>query len=407
MQTIDQRIIIPASPEAVWGTLCDVRQNPTWMHDCEAIAFVSSSHSGPGTRWRSTVRKGHDALIQVTAWYNGLGYEYTIVDGMPFRQNIGRIRLQEIPEGTVVQWTFSYEPRGMFRGGRQLENSITESLRALYKLLQNARDKRPLEPKSVMRDDPGVEARSSYKPRHPSALDKDSTPKPDTQPNRPSFPSLESNATLSPAVVIDEPPIQQDDTRPRPAAPLAVDAPAARREPLPPPVPFDEPDFLSDVQPIRAVPAHDAMFMPPARQPMIVEPPPTIEDTKPVPVRAAEPHAPQAVEASTAPLDAAAPVAETLDSIARSRAEAEPVAPVVTLPQLESDDEVGEDTASIWEVFNLPRPSESQEMRAIQAQREALAYTATTETASVHPPRMGLRAYQRRRIVNIQRPSAE
>jgi len=423
MQTIDQRIIIPAAPDVIWATLSDISQNPTWMQDCEAITFVSTAHSGPGTRWRSTIRKGHDALIQVSAWYNGLGYEYTIVDGVPYKQNVGRIRLQEVPEGTVVQWTFSYDPKGV-RGARHLDGIITDSLRTLYKLMQVAREKRPLEPKSLMRDDPGVEARSTYKPRHPSSVElKQDDALTDTQPKRPVFPLIaeppitdDDNQFIPVArrLELEEPPVEQDDTRPRPPVPLPVDAPpSARREPMAPTVIFDEPDFLNDIQtPIeRITPAADAMFMPPRRETLVVEPPPAVEDTKPVrtveiiPESVTNPTVVEPQQPETPPITSVPSVESA--SFATSVQPAADVAGAFVLPIIESDAEVGDDTASIWDVFNLPRPSETQEMRAIQAQREALATPEPEVILEIQPPRMGLRAFQRRRIVKVQRPSVD
>ncbi|HLU12062.1 MAG TPA: SRPBCC family protein, partial [Oceanobacillus sp.] len=116
MTTIDQRVLVPVAQSIVWDYIRNINNNPSWQTDCRSISFLSSKHEGPGTRWRYTTTKGRENVVEITAWYNGLGYEYVFVDGPRFRNNRGRIRLQEIAEGTIVQWTFSFEGGGVFSG---------------------------------------------------------------------------------------------------------------------------------------------------------------------------------------------------------------------------------------------------------------------------------------------------
>lgn len=437
MQTIDQRILIPAPPDTVWTTISDIRRNSEWMADCEHVAFISQSRQGPGTRWRSTIRKGHDAIVQITAWYNGLGYEYTYIDGMPFKQNVGRIRLQELPEGTMVQWTFSFETKGVLTGGKRgVERTIEDSLKGLYKLLKESAPRKPLEAKSLMRDDPGVEARATYKPRHPSA---EAKPEESAQPDflrEP--PVVEDDNRWIPttsASLISEPPIVEDDTRPRVAV-VPLEQPATRAEPHAPHVPFEEPEFLHDLD--RMPKPEDARFMPPppAAPISIEEPPVAPDDTKPrfaqeVVEEKSSTADPVAAEVEIKSLDAAEPeivvdpepTPVSRAAVMNEEIQAAPVeAPPTPIPTVTPEPvpartftpipmevirdttlpEVDDDTASIWEVFKLPRPSETQEMRALgekSAQRPALR-------AEVQPPRMGLRQFHRRRIVRLRRPSS-
>ncbi len=445
MQTIDQRILIPAPPDTVWTTISDIRRNSEWMADCEHVAFISQSRQGPGTRWRSTLRKGHDAIVQVTAWYNGLGYEYTYIDGMPYKQNVGRIRLQELPEGTMVQWTFSFETKGVLAGGKRgVERTIEDSLKGLYKLLKESAPRKPLEAKSLMRDDPGVEARATYKPRHPSAdakPEEGASPAPHAKPDFMREPPLEDGDNrwipTASAPLISEPPIVEDDTRPRVAV-VPLEQPVTRAEPHAPSVPFEEPEFLHELDQIPK--PEDARFMPPpSAAPISIEEPPVApDDTKPrfadeaveekpgtaEPIEAAvEIKSPDILEAEIAvdpeptPVSRAAvmsgevPAAPVEVPTPPSPAlipEQEPAPPRAFTPippEVIRDTtlpEVDDDTASIWEVFKLPRPSETQEMRALgekSAQRPALR-------AEVQPPRMGLRQFHRRRIVRLRRPSS-
>src|SRR5687768_12356722 len=116
MNTIDAAIHIPAPPRVVWDYISDITNNTRWQIDCRSVTFLTSKKEGPGTRWRTTSDKGNDQVVEITAWYEGLGYQYTFIDGAPFRESIARIRLQEIPEGTVVQWTLTYEAGGVLGG---------------------------------------------------------------------------------------------------------------------------------------------------------------------------------------------------------------------------------------------------------------------------------------------------
>src|SRR5688572_27543286 len=160
MNTVDQRILIPTPPDVVWEYISDITKNPQWQSDCKSVTFLTSKRSGPGMRWRSAAAKGREQVIEITAWYDGLGYQYTYVDGIPFRNGMGRIRLQEIPEGTVVQWTIQYEMGGLLGGVRgsfgimkQLETMMAASLNMLKKQVNNsgaAQNWR--EAKSLMRD---------------------------------------------------------------------------------------------------------------------------------------------------------------------------------------------------------------------------------------------------------------
>lgn len=501
MTTIDHRILIPAGPESVWEYVSDITHNPDWQIDCAEVIFLTSRREGPGVRWRYSAPNGHEYVIAVTAWYNGLGYEYYFVDGVPFKENKGRIRLQEIPEGTIVQWTYTYELGGLFGGmrnalgvSRGVDFTISESLKTLYqKIKQTGASSRPHEAKSLMRDAPNVDARSAYQPRHPSIIEEDEAPPP-------LRPAALPRANAEPPVregdgqrirVIAEPPIAPDDTRRRKAA--------AAQTPPPPPledaIPADiegEPDFLSqlvdlsrfepprspsDTQPRKPItPADEAA--PPSRAPVspfeeaapprkpvaplipepLAYPPPSIEDTEPVSVSAAksspteEPTAPaiqvpdetQADYASPAriydapakrepetppaptPTPAPEPVSRVFDApaptLAPTPAPVQEVAPPVVVPAPEpapptpasvqavppaaeikppapavtptptpeplsvrfEPPRSPSDTASIWEVFGIPRPSEV-EVTPTPAQPPAQDSPASVPVAAEAP----------------------
>lgn len=501
MTTIDHRILIPAAPDVVWNYVSDITHNPDWQVDCTDVIFLTSRREGPGLRWRYAAPGGHEMVIAVTAWYNGLGYEYYFVDGTPFRENKGRIRLQEIPEGTIVQWTFTYELGGLLGGmrnslgmRRQIDQTISDSLKTLWqKIKQSSGSSRVLEPKSLMREAPDVEARSTYQPRHPSVVSME-TPE-DEKPLRLSPARLKIEPPISDDdaqsfPVIEEPPVLEDDTRPRsPFAPPAEPArPMAEAEPdfldamaddelarFEPPrtdaSPAAEPEFLNGIHEEAEQGAVDLARFEPPRDPSdtqprqvnpvestqerldtrseyteaVVEPRSTGEETEPLP--AAQPES--ALTRSTEP----EPTAEVNEQITtRSPVlnfdeETQPELDGEATVQLEdfnplTDEKIADPSviqsssdASIWEIFGVQRPSETQETvqvemenpdaglqpeaepeapASVDLQPEAEApaaditvptlrpVAATLEVQPI-PSRLGLRIIQRRKAVRLRR----
>ena len=228
MNQLDHSVLIAAAPEAVWSFLSDLNQNPSWQSDCQSVVFLSKQRNGKGARWRYRNLSGREFELEITAWYDGLGYEYRFLDGSAH----GRLRLQEIAEGTTVQWTFSYEPRGRLGGmrnalglKRKLRKYMNESLRALQTSVQRTvGDVLSYEARSLMRDVISYDARVNYRPRHPSRAR--------AEPDALSF------------LPVDEPPLREEDTRPNPAY-----VAAGENSPLPrQPVEAEPPTFLEDLE---------------------------------------------------------------------------------------------------------------------------------------------------------------
>jgi hypothetical protein len=365
MNNLDQRILIQdVPPDVVWGHISDIAQNPTWQVDCRSVSFLSTRRTGPGVRWRYTNDQGRECVVETTAWYEGLGYEYTFVDGAPFRSSRGRIRLQEIPEGTVVQWSLNYETAGVLGGvrntitlRRHLEHAMVDSLKTLWGYIRQSAAGRAIhEPKSLMRDAPDYEARTKYQPRHPSVV------------------RSEQNS----GIAVPEPPLSDEDTRPR--APVVMDEPAR----------MEEPEFLGDI----------SMFEPPRELARTDVQPATISG--------------EVFEDETATAEEA--------PVATSDEEDEPIAEsVVEQPAVESPgispEELGKmDTSqiSVFDVFGLPKPSDTQEMKAVSvSNREAVKTTQSAllraEAATVELPyesgvRVGRRILARRMLVKLRRP---
>jgi hypothetical protein len=393
MTILDHRILIPKSPEKIWEFLSDLSQNSSWQVDCKEVSILTSKHSGAGVRWRQTTHSGRSYVAEATAWYDGLGYEYTLVDGAPFGENKGRIRLQEIAEGTVVQWTLTYETSGVLAGvrnavslKRQFESTMVDSLKNLWKVLQKAMpEDRPREVKSLMRDAPDYESRTQYRPRHPSA-----------KPEETQLP-VESSG-----LHIVEPPISADDTRPR--APVRVDPVPAQEQPIAQAAPsfskpFDDPDtgtIEPVVYPLPVEKQPDARDFVPRQTERRVEsdfsltPRRATQEMKPItpeplpPVEATPVQAEEKVE--TAP--PVTPKAEPVSSTATGNFD--------TVKMATSE-------MSVFELFGLPRPSQTQEINRVLVS-EPVQETVESPIISVKPARVGLRLVLRRKQVNIRRP---
>src|SRR5262249_1121327 len=150
---------IPKSPQVVWVQISDLSKNPTWQVDCNNLSFLTSRRTGVGVRWRYSTKAEREYVVETTAWYDGLGYEYTKIHGLAFRENKGRIRLQDIPEGTIVQWTFNYDMNGLLGGvwnvlsyKRQFESVMVDSLKMLWRVFNQAGDEGAHEAKSLVRE---------------------------------------------------------------------------------------------------------------------------------------------------------------------------------------------------------------------------------------------------------------
>ncbi len=187
-----------------------------------------------------------------------------------------------------------------------------------------------------MQDGLDYEARARYKPRHPSLARTEQTD--------------ESAA----APLIPEPPISEEDTRPKISA-------------VPESAPLDEPNFLTDM----------SRFEPP-RESIVSER-----------ARDSARHEIETTEETSIPEQSI--LAEQTDLSLLDTAQ-----------------------ISVFDVFGLPKPSETQEMKAISVQETPAAITTQStslraEATTVELPyesagRVGRRVIARRNLINVRRP---
>lgn len=176
MTLIDQRIVIDAPPHVVWDYISDPTQIKRWHAGYHNISVLTTQQMGLGTRRRCTLATGgKDVIEEITAWAEGFGYEYTLIEGGSFRALKGRLRLTAGPSGTTVQWTVTYTRKGlfgkirdMFGGQRQMQAMMAESLRRLRHLVDELglRMDADYRARVSMRDRMDHEARLQYQRRY-------------------------------------------------------------------------------------------------------------------------------------------------------------------------------------------------------------------------------------------------
>ncbi len=188
MTLIDQRILVDAPPQVVWDYISDPDKITLWHSGYSKISVLTTQRTGLGTRRRCTLTaNGKDIIEEITAWVEGLGYEYVLIEGGPYRSMRGRIRLQAVPDGTTVQWTVLYTPKGLlgalksvFGGRRRMQRMMAESLRRLRRHI----DELGLRMDAEYRQRVAIRARldavqrAQYQPRHTSATEAAAPPPP-------------------------------------------------------------------------------------------------------------------------------------------------------------------------------------------------------------------------------------
>lgn len=372
---IDHAILIPATVSDVWAILKNPETTPNWQVGVKDVVFLNSLRSSKGMRWRSIRKSGPERVIDVTAWYEGLGYEFTVVDGLP-GENRSRIRLQEIAEGTVVQWTLSYETRG-FLGNlrsalslkRQLDNEVVQSLRQLYTYVKNNAEATPIDIRSVMQDAPDVEERSRYTPRYPT-----STSKEEENQEEIALQQELDNASMpiSQAVsIFEEPPVSDEDTHPNPTLSENIDQPThVEQEKAPAEISEasfetafekpEEPETLTETT--TESPVEDIK---PAETPE-----PLVEQTSAVD---SEPASPEMAETRATQETTISEKSEDVDSITQPIPERTEPPEVPFVPGVTDEEPSIYDTAriSVFDLFGIPKPSETQEMQAVRDRAES------------------------------------
>ncbi len=316
MTLIDQRILIPAPVQTVWQVVADHRQLHLWRTDVSAVSMLSTAPNSPGARRRITPKGSQkDIIEEVTVWYEGLGYEYQLIEGSRFKSYVSRIRLQGTPDGTIVQWTVSYELGNFFKRllrGRHYRKQITrlttESLRNLLQYIkkmgvtldQQYRDR------TRIKEAPDVDARADYGTKR--------------------LAQAQEQAQATP-VIIEEPPVRIDDT---PSVPR-VGPPSFLA------------DAINDIAPDDTQPNKPIESQTPedeAPSPAALADEDTTQDTKPKQPAGLD----KAIQESQAP-----PAIDEADTSSTERP--------ADLPPPTTKRDTGQ--ISIWEVFGMERPKDT------------------------------------------------
>lgn len=394
---IDQRILIAAPAEAVWTFLISPPLLVKWHKGCKQVSILSTRTTGPGTRRRVTDPRGKTVVEEITHWLENLGYEYQMIDG-PYRAYRGRIRLQAIPEGTVVNWTIEFQLRGMLPAlrillgaRRRMENMMADSLRQLRRLVEHtgARIDPEKQARFAMRAAPSVEDRAAARAVAVPSEAPAGTPEP-------SFVAgLESAPPAAPFTAEDA---SLADTKPR--APKGLQEAIARQmaelpaaepqdEPPAPAAPAAEWDSAARTVPVSLVAPTPPDSGEQETQTMEMVPP-SVPDTLPESVPT-----PRSILLPKMAVRLEAPK-ESEDSAARGQDDsAIPITPPPTTPH-----DTGE--ISIWDVFGMMPPSERTRteleklITSLQSPVEANAEAPTRKVEHARRAESGQRARRRR-----------
>ena len=357
MALIDQRILIDAPTEAVWQVISDPMKLPKWHTGYSAVSVLTTLPGGVGARWRCTVRGGKDVIEQITGWVEGLGYEYTQVEGGPYRNSHGRIRLQAGPDGTTVQWTFSYEPKGLLgavknrlSGRRRTVEMMATSLRQLRREVDalGTRMSDTERAKVSIRGRMNADERAQYQRRYAPPQGTPVTPGESV----PVVPSPSDVDLIPPAAVPSfvvglthegEEPDYSHKADTKPKAPPGLREAIAEGGSSEPGRPSEDALFARPAEEPPSVP--ESMRVTPARgipMPPPDDPFPAVEAPR-LPVESTDPTPPRGISASDLK-----PPDELTDTGSRAN-----------LPPPTPKTDTGE--ISIWEAFGVRRPSEQNQ----------------------------------------------
>lgn len=322
MSLIDQRILVVAPVETVWAYVAEPAMLARWHRGCKQVSVLTTRTTGQGTRRRCVGENGKAVVEEIAAWFEHIGYEYVVVDG-PYREFRGRFRLQAVPEGTIVNWTVEYQLRGLLSGvrnvvsfRRQYEDMMADSLRHLRRVVEASGVR--LDPEQharfAMQSAPSVEVRAArsaepstqpgvpkgtpapHSAMRPVAVGDDDLPdlpmpvtanvSPPTITRTPPVPPESDAFPAPPPWVglsnITEPPVEEEDTKPRPSTGLS-EALARQRQFAEEPVePASKPPVEEDSRAPFAPTVPISMVAPPRppepeldTQTMDIKPPPT------------------------------------------------------------------------------------------------------------------------------------
>lgn len=339
MTLIDQRILIPAPMQAVWQVIADYKQLTQWRTDIANVLILSTRPDGQGARRRITLKDSRkDTIEEVSVWYEGVGYEYHLIEGNPFKSFTARLRLQGTPDGTIVQWTISFQPRGILgwlignpRQRKRLERIVVDSLRQLRRHVeqQGVSVDSEYREKNRIKDRINADSRAEYGAKLVAIQQMEDAAETST-----------SADTSGP--IITEPPLRLDDT---PSVPRVV-PPSFLAEALKTSEISVAEDVKQDTRPTTPIVPDDVSITPSPVQEAIASLKEVSDTPENTPKTDTKPKRPagldEAIASTSAPLST-----EAKSVVDESKVE---------LPPPATQRDTGQ--VSIWEVFGVNRPKD-------------------------------------------------
>lgn len=349
MTLIDQRILIDAPSETVWQYIIDPEHIARWHAHYTAISLLSTNPMGVGVRRRCTLTGGKDVIEEITSWVNGIGYEYVYLDGGPYRSLRGRYRLQPQPDGISVQWTITYEPRGLIgrlrdllRGRQQMTQMVSASLRQLRREIDQLGVRMDAEERARfgIHERLDAEQRAQYQRRHTPSTGLEHPVVVDQPPGE-AAPEQEAPTADRPT------PVESTPAEPAPASTEAAPPVETPVQPKPEPTPPTTDEAPAVTPPEAESPRSETAASEPVPEPVVDEPPAPSEQAEP-PVAADEPDAPTPTDDIRRTAGEFAPVSPDTpapDTSATSEPEAAAVETPAEAPAAPPDDEQPDEAA--------------------------------------------------------------
>ncbi len=140
MPLIDQRILIDTPPQTIWEFISDPDKLTRWHAGYSGVSVLTTQRTGAGTRRRCTpAGGGKDVIEEITAWVDGLGYEYTPDRRRPLPDTPGTAALaararrhhRSVDHHIPPLKVYSGSIQDQLKGRRQLAQMMADSLRQL------------------------------------------------------------------------------------------------------------------------------------------------------------------------------------------------------------------------------------------------------------------------------------
>ena len=109
MEPIKTSLIIDAPRSAVWVALSDLEATRHWNPNVDHVECLTEKRTGLGARRRCFMHPSGWMTETVSEWEEGRVIAFTVHDAPPLKFGVGRFRLIDHGDGTLLESAFTYE----------------------------------------------------------------------------------------------------------------------------------------------------------------------------------------------------------------------------------------------------------------------------------------------------------